>query len=93
MDFIYMPDLVKIVEYYMNEPEPLLQLTECRYPRSYSLKSIAKIINELSEYRVTINMESTTDKHYVGTEFFLLLDYIGLEKGIKNVFPIILCFS
>lgn len=85
MDFIYMPDLVKIVEYYINNNGP--KEINCNYDNIISLSDIARIINSLSEYRVNIKIESEEQgKPYVGSFKDLGIEFIGLERGIKEVY-------
>jgi UDP-glucose 4-epimerase len=88
MDFIYMKDLVSIVEYYINN-EDLPQEIDCIYPgvKSY-LYDIAEIINRLDEYEVPI-LSGKNAKEYVGYYHPLSLDFIGLETGIKNTYNIL----
>jgi GDP-L-fucose synthase len=85
MDFIYMPDLVKIVEYYINNNGP--KEINCNYDNIISLKDIARIINILNEYRVNIKIGSEEQgKPYVGSFKDLEIEFIGLERGIKEVY-------
>jgi hypothetical protein len=51
------------------------------------LKSIAKQINQLSNYQVPINIEKEKmGGCYIGFNNGLPIKCIGLEKGIKEVF-------
>lgn len=85
MDFIYMPDLVKIVEYYINNKGP--KEINCNYDNITSLSDIAKMINSLNEYRVNIKIEDKEQgKPYVGSFKDLEIEFIGLEQGIKEVY-------
>lgn len=85
MDFIYMPDLVKIVEYYINNKGP--KEINCNYDNITSLSDIAKMINSLNEYRVNIKIEDENQgKLYVGSFKDLEIEFIGLEQGIKEVY-------
>jgi dTDP-4-dehydrorhamnose reductase len=86
MDFIYMPDLVSIVENIIlgniNDKE-----VDCVYGDTVSLSLIAKWINNLSNYKVPINYNSNVlAEHYIGLPKDLDLNYVGLEQGIKNVY-------
>jgi GDP-L-fucose synthase len=89
MDFIYMPDLVSVVDYYIKETNPPKE-TECRYKGFSNLRSIAEEINTLSDYRVPIYITQEYGGSYIGTEFPIDLKYIGLEQGIKNVYKSLL---
>ena len=85
MDFIYMSDLVKIVEYYINNNGP--KEINCNYDNIISLNDIARIINSLNEYRVNIKIESEKQgKPYVGNFKDLGIEFIGLEQGIKEIY-------
>ena len=88
MDFFYMQDLVKVVEYYITEKDPPKEF-DCVYKDNYAfeLGFIAAIINALDDYRVDI----IKPPHSIQTESYisnyrtnLPIDFIGLEKGIKR---------
>lgn len=86
MDFIYMPDLISIVEYYITHID-LLKEVDCIYDDPYSLSSISKQINNMSSNKVPINTEDPSPgENYIGTYNELPITYIGLEQGIKNVY-------
>lgn len=87
MDFIYMPDLISIVDYYITHTD-LLKEIDCIYDDPYSLSSIAKYINNhLSISTVPINIENhLPGENYIGTYSELPIAFIGLEQGIKNVY-------
>lgn len=88
MDFFYMQDLVKVVEYYLNEQEPPKEF-DCVYGEtSYTLFGLALLINKLSDYEVKIIYG---DKH--GADYLsmyrdtkLPIEFTGLEQGIKNMY-------
>jgi nucleoside-diphosphate-sugar epimerase len=85
MDFIYMPDLVKIIEYYINNDGP--KELDCNYSNQYSLKNIANIINELDSYKVEVQTTNNNlGEMYTGNFYDLSLNFIGLEQGIKEVY-------
>jgi GDP-L-fucose synthase len=85
MDFIYMSDLVKIVEYYINNNSP--KELNCNYNKLYSLENIADIINNLDNYKVEVKtIDNSWNEMYSGTFYNLSLDFIGLEQGIKEVY-------
>jgi GDP-L-fucose synthase len=86
MDFIYMPDLVKIVEYYINNNN-LSKETDCIYNTVCTLTRIAQVINELDEYKVEVKVENGVGSNYNGKEGNALpIDFIGLKQGIKEVY-------
>ena len=86
MDFIYMPDLISIVEYYITGKD-LLKEVDCIYDDTVSLSNIAQQINNLSINKVPINIEDPLPgQNYIGIYNELPIAFIGLENGIKNVF-------
>jgi len=85
MDFIYMSDLVKIVEYYINNDGP--KEINCVYNEFFTLGKIAQTINELEEYKVDIKtVNENVGKSYIGNFKELGINFIGLEQGIKEVY-------
>lgn len=86
MDFFYMKDLIKLIEYCISAEE-LPKEINCSYRNIYHLKDIAKIINRMDEYKVPINIvNKKIGVGYVGNFTNLEIEYIGLEQGIENVF-------
>jgi hypothetical protein len=86
MDFIYMPDLISIIEFYITGTN-LQKEIDCIYDDTVSLSNIAKQINNLSINKVPINIQNPIPgENYIGTYNELPIAYIGLENGIKNVF-------
>jgi len=85
MDFFYMKDLVSLVDYYIQS-ENLPKEIDCSYQQSYSLFDIANMINNLDTHKVhiTFNQNEMGEK-YCGNSN-ILLNYIGLEEGIKQVY-------
>jgi dTDP-4-dehydrorhamnose reductase len=87
-DFFYMADLMKLLEYYINTSDPL-KLIECCYPNKKTLYDIAKYVCEVFAKNpkdvITIkNFDAGVP--YIGTSSLPPLDYVGLEKGIENVY-------
>ncbi|MDB4232241.1 NAD-dependent epimerase/dehydratase family protein [Candidatus Pelagibacter sp.] len=87
MDFIYMPDLISIVDFYITHTD-LLKEIDCIYDDPFLLSDIAKYINNhLSVNKVPINIEDPLPgENYIGTYSELPITFIGLEQGIKNVY-------
>lgn len=86
MDFFYMEDLVSLVKYYIKNPESPKEV-DCVYEKSNTLLEIVEMINNLSNYRVKISQESKeTDVDYVGKYTQLPVKFVGIEKGILNVY-------
>jgi dTDP-4-dehydrorhamnose reductase len=86
MDFFYMDDLITLMNYCIatnNLPKEI----NCSYNYSPTLYDVAQIINNLSDYKVNINIEEWGMAPIFNGSFTDLgLTYIGLEQGIKNVY-------
>jgi UDP-glucose 4-epimerase len=86
MDFIYMPDLISMVEYYLTGTD-LQKEIDCIYDDTVSLSNIAQQINNLTVNKVPVNIEdSLPGQNYIGSYTELPIAFIGLEQGIKNVY-------
>ncbi len=86
MDFIYMPDFVKMIEYYITNKD-LPKEINCCYIGNTHLKNIANMINNLDNYKVDIKTEQENEgESYNGAYTYLEIDFIGLEQGIKEVY-------
>lgn len=85
MDFFYMKDLISLVDYYIQSENPPKEI-DCSYQQSYSLFDIANMINELDNHKVDIIIE----QHVIAEKYCgvpqMLLDYVGIEWGIKSVY-------
>jgi GDP-L-fucose synthase len=85
MDFFYIKDLISLVNYYITNNDLPKQI-DCSYPGLYKLSEIANMINKLDEYEVDIKIEKEgIDLPYYGMAN-VLLGFIGLEQGIKEVY-------
>jgi GDP-L-fucose synthase len=90
MDFFYIQDLLKVVEYYIDNSNPISKEYECSYYDEFpnSLLDIASIINSLSDYKVAISL----DKEKIGSDYISIIKielpiiFIGLKEGIKQVY-------
>ena len=87
MDFFYMQDLVKVINYYLEEKEPLKEF-DCVYEEgSPILTQLATMINELDEHKVKIFVGDPDGDSYTSKyRTQLPIEFIGLEQGIKNVY-------
>jgi len=86
MDFIYMQDLISIIEHYIKG-EDLEKEVNCVYEDSSSLNYIASLINNLSNYKVPITYNNHhASESYIGSPADLSITYLGLEQGIINVY-------
>ena len=85
MDFFYMKDLISLVDYYINNNNLPKQIC-CSYTDLYKLSEVANIINMLDEYKVDVIIENKgIAPPYYGLAN-ILLNYIGLKEGIKEVY-------
>jgi nucleoside-diphosphate-sugar epimerase len=85
MDFFYMKDLISLVDYYINNDNPPKQI-DCSYDKLYKLSDIANIINSLDDYKVIVKIEQEgMNLPYYGMAN-VLLEFIGLEQGIKEIY-------
>lgn len=83
MDFFYMQDLINLLEHYMIEREPRKEIN-CCYDQKFTFLNIANMINELSDYKVEINIENSNLEFYCDyNNFEFPIKLIGLEKGIS----------
>ena len=86
MDFIYMPDLISTVEYYMTNTN-LEKNINCCYEEKYTLKTIANIINSLDTYKVPIITENKTQlEFYCSNSNLPPINIVGLSQGIQNTY-------
>jgi GDP-L-fucose synthase len=98
MDFFYMKDLVNVIEYYLklNSPfEPPQTTFNCCYETTYKLSEIANLINNLSDYKVNIQIQSDKlgtsykgvfDAPIIENTNIPIIKYTGIEAGIREVF-------
>lgn len=87
MDFIYMKDLVSIVNAYLIN-DNLPKTVDCSYENYTKLSDIANHINSLSDHKVEIILENQDmSQAYIGKSMRGLdLNLIGLKQGINEVY-------
>jgi len=86
MDFIYMPDLVKLVDHYITG-QNLKKDVDCIYGMMTTLSEIAKTINELSDYTVDVIInDEEIASGYVGFTAAPNIEFVGLKQGIINTY-------
>ena len=85
MDFIYMPDLISTVEYYMTNTH-LEKHINCCYEEKYTLKTIANMINSLDTHKVPIITYKTELEFYSGDSGLPPINIVGLSQGIQKTF-------
>jgi GDP-L-fucose synthase len=87
MDFFYMQDLVKVIDYYINELNPPKEF-DCVYSEnSYTLFGLACLINKLDNYEVEVVYGDKIGDDYLSKyRTTSPIELIGLEEGIKQVY-------
>ena len=88
MDFFYMQDLIKVIEYYISEKEPPKEF-DCVYSETfYTLFGLASLINKLDDYEVEVVYGDKIGDDYVSKyrDTTLPIEFIGLQEGIKQVY-------
>ena len=86
MDFFYMEDLVSVVEYYIDN-NILSKEVNCCYKEKYTLKNIAEMINNLSDYTVSIELDDQRiSDFYCGESILPPINIKGLQYGIQHTF-------
>jgi GDP-L-fucose synthase len=85
MDFFYMKDFISLIDHYITN-DNLPKQIDCSYIGPYKLSEIADIINELDEHKVDIKIENEGMALSYYGRANVLLDFIGLEEGIKEVY-------
>jgi UDP-glucose 4-epimerase len=85
MDYIFMPDLCSLVEYYIKGKN-LKKEIDCCYKDKVTLFNVAKFINSISDFESEIKVESHSYDHYIGSKIDLPIKILGLQEGIKKTF-------
>ena len=85
MDYIYMPDLCSLVEYYIESKNPKKEI-DCCYKDKLTLFNVANFINSISDFKSKIEVESYSYDHYIGPKIDLPVKVLGLKKGLKKTF-------
>lgn len=88
MDFFYMSDLCKVVKFVIDS-NISQKIINCSYQKKYKLSSIAQIINQLSDHKVDIIVNDTSEglNYYGDYNLHLFdIDLYGLQMGITNTY-------
>jgi dTDP-4-dehydrorhamnose reductase len=87
MDFFYMQDLIKVIEYYIKEKTPPKEF-DCVYSdATWSLFGLTTIINDLDNYKVEIIYDDKIVDDYTSkSRSKLPIKFIGLREGIKRTY-------
>ena len=91
MDFIFIEDLKKVIMHYIrSKPKFLKKEIDCVYTTKNTLMDIADKINNLSDYKVPINVQSTSrGSSYIGNSVgieHIIHDVIGINRGIIEMY-------
>lgn len=87
MDFFYMKDFIKLLEYYITSSSELQREIDCVYAEPKWLTDVAELINNQSSYKVEIEILSEEHKpDYIGVHSDVGITYDGLDKGIEVVY-------
>jgi nucleoside-diphosphate-sugar epimerase len=92
MDFFYIDDFIKILRFYIEDKCSYKEI-DCVYKDKFLLSQIAFYINNLSNHKVPIVINSEIiGKCYTGRHsiFFDQVKFLGLEKGITKVYESLL---
>jgi GDP-L-fucose synthase len=87
MDFFYMEDLINLVDHYIQN-DNLVKTINCSYETKSTLVNIAKFINTLSNYEVSININNKNCLEFYCGDSDLPIKTTGLEQGILNTYKI-----
>jgi len=88
MDFFYMNDLCEVIKFII-ESNSNQKIINCSYKDKYKLSTIAEIINQLSNHKVDIMINSSSfGLNYYGDYNLHLfdIDLAGLHLGITNTY-------
>ena len=90
MDFFGIDDTKKVVDLYLSKDKKLPKEVNLVYNKGYYLSEIAEMINNLSDYKVPINiLESGYDKSYSASGYELSrlnLELDGINTSIKKCY-------
>lgn len=91
MDFFYMEDLIKVVKFVIDS-DTKQKTINCSYFEKYKLSTIAEIINKLSDYKVEVQIKSTSIGYSYYGDYNMHLfdvDFTGLYNGIIETYDIL----
>jgi nucleoside-diphosphate-sugar epimerase len=94
MDFFYIDDLAKMIDEFLIDYTRFPKTIDCVYEKSFRLKEILEMINDVDDDRVeivsmedeSINKINSTNGDYVGNYFDLGIKFIGLQESIKIIY-------
>ena len=85
MDFFFMEDLIKVIQFYIENDSSLDKAYDCCYKEKYTLFDIATIINSVhdTQSKITIEQNEGLGDPYTGTHKKIPISFVGLTEGIK----------
>jgi hypothetical protein len=87
MDFFGILDAKKVIDLYLSGKKNLPQELNLVYPETTKLSEVAEMINNLSDYKVPIDiLECGFDKSYCGSSEYLYdlgIQFNGLKKSLQ----------
>lgn len=90
MDFFGIEDTKKVIDLYLERSSSLPKEVNLVYETKTKLSDVANIINDLSNYKVSLTvLEEGMDRSYCGSGELLKtfdMNFIGLEKEIRNCY-------
>lgn len=86
MDFFNMKDLIKLVEFYIQNDTDLPKTIDCTYSETKSLVQIANFINSIDNYKVEILIKNPEPGNSYCGLHTPLIQYYGLEQGILDMY-------
>jgi nucleoside-diphosphate-sugar epimerase len=92
MDFFFIDDFIDILRFYIEDKCSFKEI-DCVYKDKFLLSQIAFYINNLSNHKVPVVINSEiTGNSYTGKYcmFFDQIEFLGLEKGIRKVYESLL---
>ncbi len=93
-DYLYIDDLSKIIEYFI-EHKPKHNILNVTPTQSISLKEIAEIVNEISDFKSEIIIKNPVmNFEYTGDNTLILSEldnftFTGYKKGIESLYKFI----
>ena len=86
MDFIYMKDLVSLVDHFVVS-DNIPKVVNCCYEEKYTLNTIVNMINNLGNYKVPVIMENKKELQFYCEESNLpFINFVGLKNGLVETY-------
>ena len=92
MDFFYIDDFINVLDHFITG-KCFYKEMDCVYQEKISLSQIGYLVNQLSDHKVPVIVESNIiGNSYTGnySNYFDKLSLVGLKNGIKKVYESLL---